>query len=274
MKFFTKVKWLMFNFLSYIPVPLKFLSFIEILSSMLQGKGWGSSTIKHEVNACLSIFKNPPKILIDIGAHEGTYTEEVRKKVHNIECYLFEPSTTNIKILNQKFLNDKDKVFINNFALSNKKADAILFSNTPGSGIGSLTKRRLDHFKRLGSQGYDWEMNVEEEVSLIRFDEYWKNKNQLIDYVKIDVEGHELDVLEGFGDLINKINLIQFEFGGCNIDTRTFFQDFWYFFQEKNFLLYRISPRGLRLIEFYTPREENFMTSNYIAVNQNIHLEN
>ena len=270
MKFFTKVKWLMFNFLSYIPVPLKFLSFIEILSSMLQGKGWGSSSIKQEVNACLSIFKNPPKILIDIGAHKGTYTEEVRKKVHNIECYLFEPSITNIKILNQKFLNDKDKVFINNFALSNKKADAILFSNTPGSGIGSLTKRRLDHFKRLGSQGYDWEMNVEEEVSLIRFDEYWKNKNQLIDYVKIDVEGHELDVLEGFGDLINKIKLIQFEFGGCNIDTRTFFQDFWYFFQEKNFLLYRISPRGRRLIEFYTPREENFMTSNYIAVNQNV----
>lgn len=113
-------------------------------------------------------------------------------------------------------------------------------------------------------------MNFKEQVSLIRFDEYWKNKDQLIDYVKIDVEGHELDVLEGFGELINKIKLIQFEFGGCNIDTRTFFQDFWYFFQEKEFLLYRISPRGCRQIKFYTPREENFITSNYIAVNQNI----
>ena len=78
-------------------------------------------------------------------------------------------------------------------------------------------------------------MNFEEQVSLIRFDEYWKNKDQLIDYVKIDVEGHELDVLEGFGDLINKIKLIQFEFGGCNIDTRTFFKIFGIFFKKKNF---------------------------------------
>ena len=269
MKFFIKVKWLIFNFLSYIPFPFKFLSLVETLSAMLQGKGWGSSTIKHEVSACLSILKYPPKILIDIGAHKGIYTQEVRKKVHKIECHLFEPSSTNIEILNQKFLN-LDKVFINNFALSNKKTNAILFSNTPGSGIGSLTKRRLDHFKRLESRGYDWKMNIEEQVNLIRFDEYWKNKDKLIDYVKIDVEGHELDVLEGFGGLINEIKLIQFEFGGCNIDTRTFFQDFWYFFQEKNFLLYRISPRGCRLIKFYTPSDENFMTSNYIAINQNI----
>ena len=68
MKFFVKVKWFIFNCLSYTPVPFKFLAFIETLSAMLQGKGWGSSTIKHEVSACLSILKYPPKILIDIGS--------------------------------------------------------------------------------------------------------------------------------------------------------------------------------------------------------------
>ena len=38
----------------------------------------------------------------------------------------------------------------------------MLFSKTPGSGIASLTKRRLDHFKRLAEQGYDWESEYEE----------------------------------------------------------------------------------------------------------------
>ena len=51
----------------------------------------------------------------------------------------------------------------------------------------------------------------------------------MIDFFKIDVEGHEMDVLKGIGDKISNIKLIQFEFGGCNIDTRCFFQDFWYF---------------------------------------------
>ena len=56
-----------------------------------------------------------------------------------------------------------------------------------------------------------------------------KLRNQEIDIMKLDVEGHELDVLEGSRKTINSIKLIQFEFGGCNIDSKTFFQDFYYF---------------------------------------------
>ena len=78
-------------------------------------------------------------------------------------------------------------------------------------------------------------MEFEEEIYLKRLDNYWKDKSKIIDYIKIDVEGHELDALEGFGDLIKKVRLIQFEFGGCNIDTRTYFQDFWYYFMAKRF---------------------------------------
>ena len=85
------------------------------------------------------------------------------------------------------------------------------------------------------------------------------------------MEGHELDVLNGFGDLIYKTKLIQFEFGGCNIDTRTYFQDFWYFFNEKAFMIYRISPRGLIPIKDYNESDEYFFGStNFIALNQNI----
>ena len=50
--------------------------------------------------------------------------------------------------------------------------------------------------------------------------------------MKIDVEGHELDVLKGFGELIKKVRLIQFEFGGTNIDSKTYLRDFWEFFFE------------------------------------------
>ena len=113
-------------------------------------------------------------------------------------------------------------------------------------------------------------MKFEEEITLQRFDYYWKNKNQIIDYIKIDVKGHELYVLEGFGDLINNVRLIQFEFGGCNIDTRTFFQDYWYYFLDKNFLIYRITPRCPFLIRNYSEELESFLTTNYIAINKNL----
>ncbi|WP_445778772.1 hypothetical protein [Shewanella sp.] len=44
--------------------------------------------------------------------------------------------------------------------------------------------------------------------------------------IKIDIEGHELSVLKVFGAAIEATKVIQFEFGDCNIDTRTYFQDF------------------------------------------------
>ena len=50
----------------------------------------------------------------------------------------------------------------------------------------------------------------------------------MIDLLKLDVEGNELLALKGLSDSIEYIKIIQFEFGGSNIDSRTYFQDFYY----------------------------------------------
>lgn len=243
------------------PIPNFFIKYFEIFISRYQGKGWGSTTIKHEISTCLFLLKKRPKIFIDVGANKGNYTKNIIKKIPDIECYLFEPSKVNFSFLKKSFKN-KSGLNIYNLALSNKNGMAILYSNKPGSELSSLTKRRLDHF--------NINMNYEEEVKLIRLDNFWEDKDKIIDYLKIDAEGHEYNILEGLGDLIFKIKLIQFEFGGCNIDTKTYFQDFWYFFNEKNFSIIRINPRGVKKINSYKEEDEYFKTTNYIALNNNL----
>lgn len=86
------------------------------------------------------------------------------------------------------------------------------------------------------------------------------------DLLKIDVEGHELDVLAGASDVLHSVSVVQFEFGGCNIDTRTYFQDFFYFFTRAGFNLFRLGPKGLDRIAAYSEAEESFQTTNYFAV--------
>jgi len=54
--------------------------------------------------------------------------------------------------------------------------------------------------------------------------------------------------------------------GGANIDTRTFFQDFWYFFAKHNYDLFRITPFGVQKIDEYKERDEFFSTTNFIAI--------
>ena len=204
-------------------------------------------------------MKKKPIVFIDIGANKGLYTEYLLKKFPNLRSYLFEPSDLNYKILSNKFLS-RNNIFINKLGLHKSNSKGILYSDSYGSGLASVTKRRLDHM--------NIDFDKEEEIKLLRFDKYWVNE-ELIDYVKMDVEGHELDVLKGFGKLIYKTKLIQFEFGGCNIDTRTFFKDFWYFFLEKNFIIYRITPRGCNLIKNYIESDEYFYgPTNYIAINK------
>lgn len=65
----------------------------------------------------------------------------------------------------------------------------------------------------------------------------------------------------------DKIGAIQIEFGGCNIDLRTFFGDFWFQLHEKNYV-YRIARKGLFPISNYEERLEIFSCVNYLFVHK------
>lgn len=239
---------------------------LEQFSALQQGKGWGGS-IDDEIDCCLSFLNDDPKLIIDIGANVGLYTQSLVSKFPNSTYFLFEPCKRNVEIISDKFYSF-DNVYCSSYALSNETTEKNLYSNEEGSGLASLSKRRLDHFNIF--------MDVVETVNTIRFDEFLKMDDipeipEIIDYVKMDVEGHELSVLEGFGSLIEKVKVIQFEFGGCNIDTRTYFQDFWYFFKNADFSIYIITPQsGPQKVSKYQEAFEFFTTTNYIAVNNKL----
>ncbi|MFT4726860.1 MAG: FkbM family methyltransferase [Granulosicoccus sp.] len=225
-----------------------------------QGKGWGAGSVQHELNAAGSLTgKAALNLAIDVGGNVGNYTAAIRTAHPNAEVHMFEPSQTNIDALAARFGSD-ERVTVQPFALASSVMEATLFSDKPGSGLGSLTKRRLDH------RGNDFD--VSESVKTKVFDHYWKEvlRSRPIDLLKLDIEGHELDALNGSVEALAHTRVVQFEFGGCNIDTRTFFQDFWYFFRERNFDLYRITPRGVAKIDKYRERDEFFSTTNYLAL--------
>lgn len=62
----------------------------------------------------------------------------------------------------------------------------------------------------------------------------------------------------------NKIKYIQFEFGGANIDSGTYFRDLWYLLSLK-YNLYKITGQGLIPIKKYKENLEVFLMFNYLA---------
>lgn len=234
---------------------------VRIAAKMSHFAGFGFAgrgSIEWEVKNAMMFVANP-RVIFDIGANNGDYSKSLLRTTPNCTIHLFEPDAKNFRALQASFSSSDHR--LNQLGVSSENGQAILYSDKEGSGLSSLSKRRLDHF------GTDF--NHEVSIELIRLDHYIKrNKLEVIDFIKMDIEGHELAALEGIGSHIRNISCIQFEFGGANIDSRTFLQDFYYFFNKHEFRLYRLTRMGAYPISKYTESLENFHTSVYYAVNE------
>lgn len=60
--------------------------------------------------------------------------------------------------------------------------------------------------------------------------------------------------------------IIQFEYGGCNIDSRVLLKDLFETFTGLSCQFYKILPKRLKPVPGYSQRLENFQHSNWLAV--------
>lgn len=209
------------------------------------------------------IGKKTTPVVFDVGANKGDYSLEILSVFKsNVNLYCFEPSKKTFDLLKSN-LSGYENVKMYNLGLGKSNETAILYSNENASGMSSIFNRRLDHF--------DSKLENKEEIKLERIDSFCRNNNiNHIHLLKLDVEGNEMNILKGAENLIrsNSIDFIQFEFGACNIDSKTFFQDFFYFLNPR-YKIYRILKNGLVLINRYETTLEVFLTTNFLAVSRN-----
>lgn len=131
---------------------------------------------------------------IDVGVYRGVYSYEMSKyseKVHS-----FEPNPIIFKYINKNLKKFIKNIHLYNFALSNQNKTINLKIPIRNS---NSNKEIFEEYYEMGKATIHNENNFENyenfEIQTKKIDELsFDNK---ISFIKIDVEGHELEVIEG-----------------------------------------------------------------------------
>lgn len=208
------------------------------------------------------ILNNLLKTVFDVGANKGQYSETIISLSNDIKIYAFEPGS-----VIEDFKRNVHK---------NKNVTIIPMALSSYQGVIEFHQSLIHDYSTLNSIydmssiGYKQGEHLKINVPCTTIDIFCKEHGiNHIDFLKIDVEGHELDVIRGGEELFsqNRIDFCQFEFGHAARAARVYLFDLVNFMHRHSYSIFIIKPKHLEPLK-YTPWEENrFNMINFLAIN-------
>lgn len=194
-------------------------------------------------------------VVFDVGANKGEWTLCARSLSEHLQAHAFElvPDTYETLVKNCGHLKN---VHLNNKGLSAQNGTVDIYLNSSSETAGLYKRTGLKESQIVKGQ-------------VVTGDSYVKAQDiSHIDFLKIDVEGAEKIVLEGFAETIKAgmVDIVYFEYGEFNISARSFLQDFYDMLPD-----YEIGKLMPRWVEFgpYDKKNENFKPAYYVAIKKN-----
>lgn len=186
--------------------------------------------------ACRTIF--------DVGARTDDYFVHLNQRC---QYHLFEPMANSFSKLKQK-VGALPNVHLVNTALGSQQGTLRIHPDTQSI-----------HKRPHGSES-------SQPIKIQRLDDYCQaNEIREIDFLKIDVEGHEYEVMQGGENMIrNGVSMLQFEYGGTYREVGMTLANVFAFLGPKWFF-YRITHNGLIAVETFTNKLETYRYANYVA---------
>lgn len=244
-----------------------FSSLVRYAFNRIEGYQYECYRIEDEVALALDLVKDLEGCVIDAGANQGHWSRLfLSAKPSFNRLIIVEPLTIHGNSLRELGLHD-DRVVVEQVALGSSTGAVPIYADAPGSSLSSLYPRNLSHIGK--------EMAIREVVPITTLDAIAQRYGiDRIAFLKLDLEGNEFEALKGAKGLLDRsaISALCFEFGGCNIDSRVFFRDFWLLLKQGyGFTLYRILPkRRLRRLSSYNESLEQFSWQNILACGPNV----
>lgn len=203
-------------------------------------------------------------VMFDIGANIGYYSADLKRYFPSAHIHAFEPSPPTFEKLQHRMVNTENVCCIN-AAVGKEQSSLKIFTyaDDPESELASIIPGVVNTERGRTVISFD--------VDVIDVDSYClENGIDHIDFLKIDTEGYEMEVIKGAAGAIKAgiIDVIQFEFNHMNVDSRVFLKDFYN--ALPGFEFFRMKTDGLLPLGEYAHRNEIFFYQNIIAIKKDI----
>lgn len=199
------------------------------------------------------------KVVFDVGCNVGDWSRTAIRYFPSARIHCFELSEGTFKTLAG---NLQGPAFVlNNMGMGDKDAVVEYKDYGEDSKVNTLL---------VGATYHDRKIAFQIKRSTVRAgDSYCAEKGiGHIDFLKIDVEGADHLVLEGFAGLLGRqaIRVVQFEYGYTHGDARFLMRDFYRLFARHGYIVGRVQKGGI-VFEDWTYKHNDFRSGpNYVAV--------
>ena len=194
-------------------------------------------------------IKNNINVIFDVGCRSDSEFINFTGEVH-----YFDPVPDfieNIKNIN----NTNKKSYFNNFGLGEENKQIYYYP------------KYQSFYDRINSCGTSDYLN--KLLLYIKKGSWYVIENNIktVDFLKIDTEGYELNVLHGFEDFLKNIKIIQFEYGGTFLDNNTKLNDIINYLINKGFYKFSyLTNNGPILIKDFN---DHYQYCNIVCINKN-----
>lgn len=190
------------------------------------------------------------KYIVDGGAYKGDFSLEAANAFPAATIYAFEPQKNSFALLsrNTAAMNRIKPV---NCALGNNSGKALFYTNISPL-TNSLSKSTADALKYF--QCFNDPKRVEN-VEVVSLYDFLSEENiSGIDLLKLDLQGHELQAIQGLGALLSSVKLIYAEVEFLKLyDGAFLFSEVEMYLREHGLIFYQLydlvrSPENGRLL--------------------------
>jgi FkbM family methyltransferase len=219
--------------------------------------------------AVIRRFVKRNDLVFDVGANVGGWSALVLQHHPDVTIHCFEPVPASNAVLSQKLSAEitAGKVTTNCAAMG-RCCGSRSFTYYTGASSWST------FYKRAGiGEGPGGGEAVDITVPVTTIDSYCQSNGiDHIDFLKVDTEGGELDVLLGAQAMLQggRIAYLQFEYGGTYLDAGITLRTVFDLLDSHRYGIFKILPDGTRYVPVFRDDLEDFQFANYLAVNERL----